>query len=182
MSYTYIRRPDTTLFLQSDHLDKILGSSNGILEQAIRTAEEEVWAYLGTCYDLQDEYFAPLSDWSGSTTYLIGDAVWFDDGTNEQVYTCTAETLGDDPTEAAFWEKADPRSPLLIALIVDITLYHLHSRVSPRQIPELRLMRYEAAMDKLKKACNTALPFPRKTEDDYFTPRLSGSAKKDWYL
>jgi phage gp36-like protein len=36
-------------------------------------------------------------------------------------------------------------------LWIDITLYHLHSRISPRQIPELRGIRYDNAIDFLKR-------------------------------
>jgi len=35
-------------------------------------------------------------------------------------------------------------------LWIDITLYHLHSRISPRQIPELRGIRYDNTIDFLK--------------------------------
>jgi phage gp36-like protein len=33
---------------------------------------------------------------------------------------------------------------------VDITLYHIHSRINPRNIPELRSFRYEEAVKWLK--------------------------------
>jgi phage gp36-like protein len=42
------------------------------------------------------------------------------------------------------------RDPQLLAYIIDITLYHLHSRIAPRNVPELRLTRYENAVAWLK--------------------------------
>lgn len=36
-------------------------------------------------------------------------------------------------------------------LWIDISLYHLHSRISPRQIPELRGIRYDSAISFLQK-------------------------------
>jgi phage gp36-like protein len=42
------------------------------------------------------------------------------------------------------------RDPQLLAYIIDIALYHLHSRIAPRNVPELRLTRYENAVAWLK--------------------------------
>jgi phage gp36-like protein len=37
------------------------------------------------------------------------------------------------------------RHPLIIMYMVDITLYHLHSRINPGQVPQLREARYVEA-------------------------------------
>lgn len=42
------------------------------------------------------------------------------------------------------------RDPQLLNYIIDLAVYHLHSRISPRNIPELRITRYENAIDWLK--------------------------------
>lgn len=42
------------------------------------------------------------------------------------------------------------RNALLMMYMIDITLYHIHSRVNPRQVPEIRFVRYEAAITWLK--------------------------------
>jgi len=42
------------------------------------------------------------------------------------------------------------RDPQLLNYIIDIALYHLHSRIAPRNIPELRITRYENAIAWLK--------------------------------
>ena len=42
------------------------------------------------------------------------------------------------------------RDPQLLNYIIDMVIYHLHSRISPRNIPELRTTRYENAIDWLK--------------------------------
>lgn len=48
-------------------------------------------------------------------------------------------------TAATFATTDTARSRLLVMYCVDVMLYHLHSRINPRQIPELRFVRYEAA-------------------------------------
>lgn len=42
------------------------------------------------------------------------------------------------------------RDPQLLAYIIDIALFHLHSRIAPRNIPEIRKDRYENAISWLK--------------------------------
>jgi hypothetical protein len=55
-------------------------------------------------------------------------------------------------TDNNYWSTGDNRSQQLVMFMIDITLYHLHSRISPRNIPELRVKRYDEAIAWLKKA------------------------------
>lgn len=45
---------------------------------------------------------------------------------------------------------AADRDPLIVLYLVDITLYHLFTNISPDMIPELREKRYKAAIQWLK--------------------------------
>lgn len=47
----------------------------------------------------------------------------------------------------AFWSQSDNRDQQMVMYFADITLYHLHARIAPRNIPELRVNRYEAAIN-----------------------------------
>lgn len=42
-----------------------------------------------------------------------------------------------------FFKAGDTRNQLLIQYLIDIILYHLHARINPRNIPELRMIRYD---------------------------------------
>lgn len=53
-------------------------------------------------------------------------------------YTVPANT---DITDAK-WTAGDNRDQKLLMTCIDIALYHVHSRISPRNIPELRVVRY----------------------------------------
>jgi hypothetical protein len=44
---------------------------------------------------------------------------------------------------SGIWVKGDNRSQQLVEVLVNITLYHLHSRIAPRNIPELRITNYK---------------------------------------
>lgn len=50
------------------------------------------------------------------------------------------------------WVKGDNRSQQLVTYLIDIALYHVHSRIAPRNIPDLRIKRYDDAKNWLK-AC-----------------------------
>ena len=47
-------------------------------------------------------------------------------------------------------KTGDDRDPQLLNYIIDMAIYHLHSRIAPRNIPELRVTRYENAVQWLK--------------------------------
>lgn len=63
-------------------------------------------------------------------------------------YVVAAGTL---PTDATKWTQGDNRDKLLVMYIVDITLYHVHKRISPRNIPDIRVKAYDDAISALKK-------------------------------
>lgn len=54
-------------------------------------------------------------------------------------YSVPANTAIDD-TE--YWTAGDNRDEQMVQKVIDIVLYHLHSRISPRNIPALREYRY----------------------------------------
>ncbi len=71
-------------------------------------------------------------------------------------------------------------TPKIIKMyLIDILLYHLHSRISPDHIPDLRKMRYDAAINWLEKIAdgfiNPDLPIKDKINK---TPLRYGSGDK----
>jgi len=59
-------------------------------------------------------------------------------------------TVGSLPTDITKWTLGDNRNPQLVNYCIDIALYHLHSRIAPRNIPELRVVRHDQAIQWLK--------------------------------
>lgn len=53
-------------------------------------------------------------------------------------------------TNTAYFAAGDNRNQEIVNYVVDIALYHLHSRIAPRNIPDLRVKRYDDAISKLK--------------------------------
>lgn len=61
-------------------------------------------------------------------------------------YPIPADT---DILNATYWTLGDNRNQLLVAKLVDISLYWLHKRIAPRNIPETRIWAYMGAPDEL---------------------------------
>jgi len=55
-------------------------------------------------------------------------------------YSVAAGTL---PTDTAKWTAGDNRNQQLVNYCIDVALYTVHSRIAPRNIPELRVKRYD---------------------------------------
>lgn len=55
-------------------------------------------------------------------------------------------------TANIFNRTGTDRNALIVMYAVDILLYHVHSRLNPNQIPQLRVDRYDAAINWLKAA------------------------------
>ena len=124
------------------------------------------WVLLGAQYDIF--YVSlPNPEWDYYATYQVGDDVWYADKT----YTCVVANLSVQPNEhpefwgtgtsyivygnellivGGYWIKADNRNQQMVNMMIDVTLFHLHSRIAPRNIPDLRVKRYDDAVAWLK--------------------------------
>lgn len=100
----------------------------------------------------------PEAEYSNTTTYAIADKVYY----NNIEYTCLVSTVGILPTNTQFWSagsaytltatypdddtkwtEGDNRNQQIVMYLLDCTLYHLHSRINPRNVPDLRKERYD---------------------------------------
>ncbi|WP_434575516.1 phage protein Gp36 family protein [Riemerella anatipestifer] len=56
-----------------------------------------------------------------------------------------------------FNKQGTERNYLLVMYLVDMAIYHLHSNISPDNIPEIRYVRYKSAIDWLHKVATEKL-------------------------
>jgi hypothetical protein len=61
-------------------------------------------------------------------------------------------TAGTLPTNTLVFADGDTRDQQMVLYLIDIVLYHIHSRIAPRNIPDLRVKRYDDAVKWLKMA------------------------------
>lgn len=124
------------------------------------------WQLLGPQYEI---FYVtpPVNDWDYYAVYQTGDQVLYEN----KIYTATTSSQairpdlnssiwgsGTDyivsgtvlPTDATKYTKGDNRNQQILGAMVDIVLYHLHSRISPNNIPALRYDRYKDVMAWLK--------------------------------
>jgi len=84
-----------------------------------------------------------------------------------------------------FGQQGDDRNHLVLMYLVDLVLYHLHSNISPRNVPELRAVRYEAAIEWLKMVSEGKLNpgLPERPGDDggyYFSGSSNPKYSSPW--
>jgi len=83
--------------------------------------------------------------YNSATSYTIGLYAQF----QGNIYVCIANTTGQfDPTKwRTVWTLGDNRSQLMLTSIVDIALWYVHASIAPNNIPELRVDKYNVAIE-----------------------------------
>jgi phage gp36-like protein len=82
-----------------------------------------------------------------------------------------------------FNKTANQRNPLVLMYMIDIILYHIHARINPKYIPEIRKDRYDVALSWLDKVAkgllNPNLPRLVNTDNETtgFTTRFGSNTK-----
>lgn len=99
--------------------------------------------------------------WVSTTAYVTNDIVTDADG---YVYTALSDNTNVELTSSSVWSPmigiinsnatywdvgVDNRYQLFIEIAMDLTLYNLHARINPRNIPDLRKERNREALDQL---------------------------------
>lgn len=106
--------------------------------------------YQGVDYTCQSDSIVPNAFQYGNTANIppvnempnaVGQTQWLNNG----LYTIS-NILPPD----IHYTEGDNRNQQLVNYVIDVMLYHLFSRIAPRNIPELRLERYDGAIAWLK--------------------------------
>jgi hypothetical protein len=95
---------------------------------------------------------------------------WTPIGANNSLYKVLIANTGQNPNNATYFEKTDPRDPLLCRQLCDLVLYELHSRINPRFIPEFRIQRRDDVIKFLRDCSdprkNLGVNFPLPVQVD----------------
>ena len=98
--------------------------------------------------------------WDKTTEYAKDDIVTDNNGfvytalvaSTNKALTLTAfwtPMIGYVTSNSFYWTVGDNRYPMFVELAMDMTLYNLHARINPRNIPDLRIERNREALDQL---------------------------------
>lgn len=118
------------------------------------------WTLIGTV----GHYYLDAPAWSKLTAYTTGQIVkigysYFQALSNNTnidpfqfatVWNPITGLSGEIPETSTYWISGDSRSQHIVMRLIDITLYHLHSRINPRNIPEFRIARRDEAIQWLR--------------------------------
>lgn len=102
----------------------------------------------------------PYAEYDNTATYTVGTQVWYNNYVYTNLVACTGVlptntgfwsvgaseytvSAGTKPTDTTKWTAGDNRNQQIVMYLIDITLYHLHSRINPRNVPDLRKERYD---------------------------------------
>jgi phage gp36-like protein len=120
----FLTPTDYGLQIRQELRDIVTDGSTTLLEDAGLAAQVEMESYLRGRYDLE-KIFAALGP--------------------------VAAVPATD-TEPAMPAQPDQRNRQVVMYLVDMALYHLHSRQNPRNVPQIRQDRYDHAISWLKMA------------------------------
>lgn len=144
---------DYERLIRVENLTSVIGDDTSLLRKMELTAQEEIESYLRHHFDV-GKLFSGIEVWNSSKIYLADDAtlVAFKNAEDDLFFVNTDTVAGESPTTTpAKWTKSDNRHQYLLTIFIDVTLYHAHSRINPRNIPEFRIQRYDDAISWLKK-------------------------------
>lgn len=102
---------------------------------------------------------------------------WQELGKNNVFFTAIVDSTGVDILDPLKFKKQDGRNPKMVQIVLDILLYHLHSGISPRNIPELRAVRYDGNGN--KKDGESAISYLEKIQKGTITPNLPVTVDDD---
>ena len=145
MIYTFLTDADIKTAIREDLLSKFAENDTELqkyIRKTERTAIQQIKSKIRDRYDVA-LIFPVITQWKLAKQYNEGEYVY-----NEGViYIALSNNINLVPAnEPTTWEMRDPRHDLIINYCVDITLFHLHKRINPRKIPDLRKDTYTEAL------------------------------------
>ena len=183
----FIRKKDYYSLIEEDELSTILEDQNDVeqdiwLEERMFAAVEEVGTYLSHYYDVV-LIFTPVAIWDTAVSYDSPDVIYYEP--NNLTYQANTLNSGQNPIDfPGLWtEIQDPRNPMIKKHVIDWALYDINTRLNPRNIPEIRLLRREQSetwLNRISKGQINAGNLPKiSPEEDQDGPILYGSETKN---
>ena len=151
--------------------DRVFWSPAVYVSTETYVVNDQISFDIGTSPVIDERIYIANQAVSAEETPLTAPTKWDLKAENNTFYTCIAiTTAGDLPTDTAKFTAGDNREPKLKTVVIDITLYNLHSRITPRDIPEIRSIRYDGGGNKDKS--EHAISWLEKVQNGTITPNL----------
>jgi phage gp36-like protein len=152
----YLHPGDYTFQIRKEIKDLLGGVDEGKLILAENAAVDEMRSYLKKRYDITRIFYL-IKKHEAGVAWPTGSRVYFKQGTDPDEKYQVWESLVNIPSnqtppgsDATKWQLFTLRNPFVMMYLVDITLYHLHSKDASRLMPKVREDRYTDAQSWLK--------------------------------
>ena len=172
---SFILPQDYDVLITDDQLTQVTTDQKNI-DVCLLQSEEEVKEWLRHRFDVEfDMRPFQISSTGTGVTATKDDRIY--QSTTEIFYICTADATSESLTDTNFFTVQDDRNRKLVQVVVDVFLYHLHTRLNPRNIPVHRRLRYDGDGD-IEKAMS-AVKWCSMVQKGTITPALTPSLDED---
>lgn len=149
--YKFILLSDFQSIATEEDLAVLSDSNNRIIESCNKIAIDEAISYLSVKYDVVSLFKDPLL-YSSGTQYVEGDRIYkiVEASPAEDYivhYTCIKDLPAISPfpsiTDTEYFTEEDDRDQKLLEACMSISLFYIHKRLSPNNIPTFRIVSYD---------------------------------------
>ena len=142
---SFILDRDYSVLITDEQLGQITGNQTD-KDVCLEQSEEEVKEYLRHRFDVAvDMRQFQISTTGTGVTAALNERIY--QSTTKKFYICTAAATSESLTDTNFFKEEDDRNQKLVQVTVDVFLYHLHTRLNPRNVPMHRKIRYDGDGD-----------------------------------
>ena len=178
MFNNFIKKIDYKRLIQDKHINQMIENNDALLDQSELTGQQMIDTHLRDKYNTSKIFFS-IQDFVSGATYVSGQSVWFGSGDTETIYLVTGATSSGNPTGGTGWTKQDNRNALIVTCLLDLSLYEIHSRISPNNIPTIREIRKSDCMEWLKAISKGKISIDLPLKDNpFFKPFATGSTRQ----
>jgi len=146
MIFSFITNKDIDVSLKEYFLNQVVNGDHHVIKKAEGAAFSLIKSALNSRYDLA-KLFPLIKEWNTAQAYLEGEYSC----KNDIIYKALSDNTGNAPaTGSTYWVEDDPRDMLLVLHCVNITIYYLLKRISPRKVTQEVDDCYHMALDWLE--------------------------------
>jgi len=143
----FILKDDLNAIATSEDISILSDANDRILEQCNKIACDEAMGYLAGKYNIDKIFANPKLYDDTIDTYKIDDRLYVVNSATTEVthYSCimSGMTSGTTITDTTYFKEGDIRDYKLLEVVMSMSLFYIHKRLSPNNIPLFRIISYD---------------------------------------
>jgi len=133
---------DYSKLIESTDLAIVDGGDSDVLNKSMDSAVEEVAGYIRHRYNEKLIFKTVAITATGTGVTALNGSRHYQSAT-KKFYTCILDATSESLTNTTYFTEGDNRNPKIVDTVITSLLYHMHARISPRNIPDLRRLLYD---------------------------------------